>query len=489
VLATRGDRLVLFRMRWQGAAGDVGPSEVDWLLLALVDARGDHVLVISFEPTAQGAAYAELDARFAAGESAAHPLAAKWLADYLRCFAARDWNGMRALFAPDLVGHDHRLVGWGTLHGPAALVSTLEAQIELAPDTQERVDHVRSCARGVLFEYAWHGTHEGGAFENVWLVLVELDQQGRARRADVWEAEQQDAALARFDELNATTPTPSRFANTASRALDRAMAAWSARDWDGFARVLAREFRQSDRRKMVQLELDREQSIAFARQLGEMASTRVESELLATRGDRLSLSRLRVEAADGAIGPSEIESLMLYEANHRGEVIAYVRFDPSDLDAAYAELDARFEAGEAASHPLASAWVAEWRRAFAARDWAAMVTLTTPDQVAVNHRLLGWGTMSGPGGWVPALEALIELAADTQLRIDHLRTCERGLLWTSLWHGTRDGGAFETPWIMFVELDSFGRERRLDVWDIEQIEVAWERFEELSAAAAQEETA
>src|SRR5262249_16557459 len=32
VLATRGDRLALARAVWRGAAGDVGPSEVEWLL-------------------------------------------------------------------------------------------------------------------------------------------------------------------------------------------------------------------------------------------------------------------------------------------------------------------------------------------------------------------------------------------------------------------------------------------------------------------------
>ena len=59
---------------------------------------------------------------------------------------------------------------------------------------------MRTCDGAVLFEYAWHGTREGGAFENVWLVLVALDGNGRACRAEVWEPEQLDQARARFDE-------------------------------------------------------------------------------------------------------------------------------------------------------------------------------------------------------------------------------------------------------------------------------------------------
>jgi ketosteroid isomerase-like protein len=479
VVATRGDRLALVRIRWLGADGDVGPSEIDWLLVVEVDGRGDQIAGVAFDEDDVDAAYAELDARFDAGEGTAHLLAAAWLAGYLCGFAARDWDSMTALLAPDLIGHNHRLVGWGTLHGPKALVSTMRAQVELAPDTQERVDHVRTCERGVLFEYAWHGTYEGGAFENVWIVVIELDALGRARRADVFEAEQLDQAQARFDEI--ASARPPWLANAAARVLDALVARWSSRDWPGYAQLFAAGFHYSDRRPLVRLELDLDRYMAFVRQVGDMAISRYALDVIATRGERLALTRSRNEAAEGDVGPSEIESLVLFEIGEDGALCNAVRFALDDLDAAYAELDARWAAGEAAIHPSASAWVAEWRRGFAARDWQAMAALTAPDQVAQNHRLLGWGTMSGPGAWVRALEALVELAPDTRLRVDHLRTCARGFLWTSLWHGTRDGGAFETPWIMFVELDAHGKEIRVDVWDIEQIDEAYERFESLRA--------
>ncbi len=487
VLATRGDRLVLFRMRWQGAAGDVGPSEVDWFLIAEVDARGDHVLVVSFEPTAQGAAYAELDARFAAGDGAAHPLAAQWLADYLRCFAARDWVAMRALFAPDLVGHNHRLVGWGTLHGPAALVSTLvstlEAQIALAPDTQERVDHVRTCARGVLIEYAWHGTHEGGAFENVWLVLVELDEQGRARRADVWEAEQQGAARARFAELAAAVQPPSRFANAATRASDQCTAAWMDEDWERFAKGLPADFRMSDRRRLVQLELDREHFLAFARSLGERATTRlVNSEILATRGARLALLRWRIEIAGGDVGPSELVQLNLCETDEHGVLTAMVRWDADDLDAAYAELDARFEAGEGAAHRRVLASSVASNAAIRIRDWDALAALCAPTFFMRDHRLLGWGAMvQDAATFVRVIRSATELAPDSDYRHDHTRVCARGHFSAVTLRGTRDGGAFENAFLRVTEVDEQGRVRSHEVYEEGDFERALARFEEFRA--------
>jgi hypothetical protein len=65
VLATRGERLALVRMLWRGAGGDVGESELDWLLLIEVDRRGDHSAVVTSSRATRGRVR-ELDARYAA---------------------------------------------------------------------------------------------------------------------------------------------------------------------------------------------------------------------------------------------------------------------------------------------------------------------------------------------------------------------------------------------------------------------------------------
>jgi hypothetical protein len=153
-----------------------------------------------------------------------------------------------------------------------------------------------------------------------------------------------------------------------------------------------------------------------------------------------------------------------------------VRFDDDDPEGAWAELDTRWEAGEAAAHPLASAWVAAFRRAFARRDWEAMTALQAPAQVAHNHRLVGWGTLRGAGAWTRTLEELVALAPDVGQRVDHLRTGERGSLWQLAWHGTRDGGGFETPLLLVCETDVEGRQSRLDVWDLDHVDAALARW-------------
>jgi DnaJ-domain-containing protein 1 len=261
--------------------------------------------------------------------------------------------------------------------------------------------------------------------------------------------------------------------------LARLAAAWEARDWKHLAELFPAGFRLIDRRAMVQLELDRDQFLEWTRTSFEMSSSRLEQEVLATRGDRLALFRQRVEVADRHLGPSEIESLMVMEVDEHGERVAAVRFDSEDLDAAYTELDERYHAGEAAPHARVAAGMREFRRAFAERDWDALAARCAPDLLVHDHRLLGWETLRGPAAYIEALRALVELAPDTKLRLDHVTICESGYLVTTVWEGTREGGAYEAPSLMVAELDAQGRIRRFDQYDLERLDPARARYAEL----------
>ncbi len=90
------------------------------------------------------------------------------------------------------------------------------------------------------------------------------------------------------------------------------------------------------------------------------------SVVIAARGERLILPR-----ASGRDHGSEeflAEGLGVIEINSDNQIAAIVMFDPDDFDAAIAELDARYLAGEAADH--AHTWsviTRELRRAHQAR--------------------------------------------------------------------------------------------------------------------------
>ncbi|MEO6028156.1 MAG: nuclear transport factor 2 family protein [Candidatus Binatia bacterium] len=494
LLATRGERLALMRGTMEMAEGDVGPIAIDTLIVIATDEQGAIVAYERFDEEDLDAAYAELEARWMAGEGATGVLAAAHRA-HLEAFERRDWDALAAIHAPDFCGRDHRVLGWGDVMAEVAtFIRTQQALVELAPDARYRFDHVRVSMHAVLMHGAQVGTRDGGAFESPFVTVNGYDDSGLIRSMDIYDVEQLDQAWARFAALSApaavacsssaATPSTPRFANAATAALERGLAAWEARDWERFAALFAADFHGSDRRALVRLELDREQWLASQRELVEITSARPTREVLATRGDRLALARVTWEGAEGLIGPSEIEWLLLIEVDGRGNHTAVVTLGPDDGDAAFAELDARYEAGEASAHPRAIAAVRTWRLALTAHDWDAFAAGCTPELVVHDHRLLGWGTLHGAAEWTRTQEVLVELAPDTRWRSDHVRIAARGILQSALIFGTRDGGPFEIPFLRVSELDAMGRLRRIDLYDVDRRDEARARFAALDVPAA-----
>ncbi|HVN84362.1 MAG TPA: nuclear transport factor 2 family protein [Candidatus Binatia bacterium] len=487
--ATRDERLALSLHGFTGeVAGGGGPLAIDdHLALHEVDRDGRIVAIVLFDLEDEEVAYAELDARFEAGEGLAYAAHMGLLRAFGRATASQEWDPLVALCAPTFVEHDHcRVATLGTTKGAAAWARNFSTLVDLATDTAYRIDHVRSTGHGLWVVGTWCGTREGGPYEIPITAVLEFDDDGRLARADRYDDDQVDQARARFDELIAkglSLPggegAETHFANAATRAVDRGTAALAARDWEGFACLFAPGARHYDRSRMVQLESDIQTWLASFRQMVEMTSGPPQRKLLATRGERLALFRMIWHGAQGDIGPSEIDWLLIIEVDDHGDHSAVVVYDPIDLDAAYAELHARWTAGEALAYPLASKWLGDYLRFFAARDWDAMTAIVATDFVGENHRLVGWGTLHGPAAVVSIFQAQIGLAPDTEERMDHVRTCDRGVLFEYAWHGTHEGGAFENLWIVGIELDDAGRARRGDVWEPEQIEQALARFEAL----------
>ena len=93
-----------------------------------------------------------------------------------------------------------------------------------------------------------------------------------------------------------------------------------------------------------------------------------------------------------------------------------------------------------------------------------------------DHRVLGWETLRGPAAYLEALRALVDLAPDVRLRIDHFEMSAHGALYVPVWLGTHEGGGFETPSVIVAEVDAHGRVRRFDQYDLGHLDEAWTRF-------------
>ncbi len=327
----------------------------------------------------------------------------------------------------------------------------------------------------------WYGTLDGGDFEDPFIMVYAHDGTF-AHSVEIFDVDQIDRALARYEDLSNASPRPPRITNAATRAIERSGEAWAVHDWARVSTGFAPEFRLLDRRSVVRLDLDRDQHLESLRRIFEMSSSSFRHEVLATRGDRLALVRQLFEGTGRSVGPSEVEALMVVEVDANGQLLTLVMLDPDDLDAAYAELDERYDHGEGSVYGHATMTRA-FRRALAVRDWEALTALLAPDLTVNDHRLLGWETLHGPAPYIRALQSLVDLAPDVQLRLDNvLAMSERGVLYAPTWIGTRDGGAFEEPSLIVAELDGSKKIRRFDQYDLDQLDQARARFDAIRAS-------
>jgi hypothetical protein len=118
------------------------------------------------------------------------------------------------------------------------------------------------------------------------------------------------------------------------------------------------------------------------------------------------------------------------------------------------------------------------------RDWDALAALHAPTLVARDHRLVSWDILEGPVAFVGALRAMVDMAPDVSQRLDHIRISDHGGIGEVVWVGTRDGGAFESPFVWVFELDTDGKPHRLDFYDPHRADRAFVRFAELQSTAS-----
>ena len=149
------------------------------------------------------------------------------------------------------------------------------------------------------------------------------------------------------------------------------------------AEMLADDFIGDDRRRVVNagVRRGRDAEIANVRAVAELGTQNMTSTVIATRGERLVLSRVRSRSATRPEA-FHIDLLNVVEIDADDQIAALVAFDLDDIDAAFEELDARYLAGEAAAHAHTWSVIARARAALNRHELPA----TTPDWVNIDHR-------------------------------------------------------------------------------------------------------
>jgi len=475
-IATRGDRLALSRVRALTSDQRHDAFDAEALNIIEVDADERVVARVVFDIDDVDAAFKELDARYLAGEAAAHAHTWSVIAN---AYAVLNRHELPAT-TPDWVNIDHRR---GIAVAPGDMTANIRAAWDQTPDLSHYIESVHRLSElGVVVTRVVKGSSQEG-FDAEWRIIDLLTVEGDLiNQCEIFDEADIDAALARFDDLS----RPGwRLENAASKANDHYDACFAARDWDAMAETLAVDHSSDDRRRVVNggIRHGRDAEIVNMRAVAELGVANAKSVVIATRGQRLALSRSRFTGRDQGPGAYQTQLLDIVEIDATNRIAARVAFDLDDIDAAFEELDARYLAGEAAAHAhtwslVAGAYTALNRRKFPA---------TTPDFVNVDHRRV---TAFAPGDAAPYIRALWDVAPDVKFYVEAVhRLSDLGVVVTHTVHGTTQEG-FEADWreieLATVDGDQFNRSELFDGADID---AALARFDELSRPVSRLENA
>lgn len=461
VAATRGERLALCRSSIVGQGLQSGPFRVEFFSLVETDAADRLTAHVAFDLDDFDAAVAELDSRYLAGEAAPH---------------ARAWSVAMASYAalnrhelppttPNCVYADHRRE---TAFGPADLTAYFGGGWDLNQDVNIYVEEVhRLTGVGAVVTYRAHETSREG-LDAEWRGIAHLTVQDElVSRCEVFDEADVESALAAFDQCNRPQP---RLENQASRMYERFKASYPRRDWGAIAAMLADDVRSEDRRHVINAGVRQGPDAVIAEVSGLYdAGIDVASEVVAIRGDRLVLNRIRTFVrGQGAEGFHSV-ALDIVELNDVGRVVARLVFDLDDLNAALTELDARYLAAEAA--PYAQTWqtIAATYTAVSRRE----LPPSAPQITSIDHRR---SASSDPG----KLDKEIRTYVEAVHQLDH-----SGAVVTYAAYATSQQG-FDVEWHeVAMATASDGAVNHYELFEAADLDAALARFDEFRKPAPQ----
>ena len=359
------------------------------------------------------------------------------------------------------------------------MIAYLRAGWELGHDVRSHVEIVhRLSSLGAVYTNAGHGASRDG-FDAEWrgVTLVAVDGD-LIDRCELFDEANLDAALARFDELSRSAR---RLHNAASETNDRFDSYFAAGDWVSMGQLLTADTYTDDRRRVVNagIRRGRDVEIANMQTLAELGVAEARSVVIATRGQHLALLRTRFSGRD--LGPQAFHTdvVDIIEINADNRITARVAFDPDNVDAAFAELESRYVAGETAAYARTWSLIAAAHAALNRHELPGF----TPDWVTIDHRR---AIAFAPGDMTAYVHATWNDSPNDKIYIEAVhRLSDLGAVVTNVTTGTSKQG-FEAEW-RIVNLYTFEDDlfNRCEVFDEEDLDAAIARFDELSRPTPQ----
>lgn len=375
-LAVRDEHLSMSR-----AVLDFDGLLVEFLCVLGVDDSGRATRVGAFDVDDLAGAEALLNEWWLATLAPAHR-------DVFECLAAArdaqdhlDVDGLLALTTEDFELVDHRqLIGAGRVD-QATMVDVVPGR-NVPGQTTMIADVRRLNGRGAVFLAVTHQVVDSVAveFPAWWVAQVE---DGRTRRGEMMDVAEEQAALARFDELTGGDDLPVRV-NAAARTADAFMAAMNADDIAAAVALGTDDAVVIDHRRIgsgpTEAWADVMRSLAAD---PGMSPPAWRTSTLAVRDDQWCLNRSTVD-----IDGMTIDWLSVNEVDETHRQTRSATFDPDDIARAAALLDEWWLAGYEPAACEAYDLVAQATRAVNDRDTVAMGAVLAEDVAYTDHRRL-----------------------------------------------------------------------------------------------------
>jgi tetratricopeptide (TPR) repeat protein len=480
LLATMGDRHVLSRIttRMHDAAivdsdNRIGDLEIVLLVVSRVDTAGRTARIERFKPDDIGLALARLVELHCEDELPPEQQERRSLvAGVLRAQAIDN----RA----DALVVDHRPTSDAlSLGQPGIQHSTGGVRATTNSERRRIVDVLGLTEDAAFIEIVSESPDERGETQFRVVALNQHVNGGQTTCSDIYGPNQLDDAFARFDELSGSSgadaiPLP----NTAALARRRETDALLRGDLDGYLASFTPDVVYEDQQYHLSV-IGVSAVEGNARHVLSVGTlSEITTQLLATRGNRLSLHRACWHQHFIDSGPVEYEGLELVETDDDGLISHFSRYLPDDLDAAFGDLDARYAAGE--GEPFDWASEAAPLAAYNRQDWAAYEASLAEDFRFVDHGPARFGEQTRTQ-LMATLRAGFDLAPDAKVRllaVARLTAAGGVYIWERTGHDKT--GALVCWREIAVHVRDHGLVQRLESFPIEHLSAALAQFDRLT---------
>ena len=336
-LAVRGDRLCLSRRVATTEGGDESPV----LALTELDEQGHYRSVVFFDADDLSAAMTELDDRYLADEGRGTPGCSRVCHAFGDANERRDFDAMREMLSADFVMSDHTRLGYG--EGDREYFDAASRTMaDVAPSDGTAINRLLCVESDALLTVreGHHITAEGSDYAWVSCIVVQVDPDDRIKRAEYFDEDDFDAAMARLHELGVADARNPHAENATTQLMARSVELATARRFDLLRELFADDFVRADHRTGVSAPVANgpDEFVTAYASWFEVGFDHVSIVPIAVRGDRLALTRMVWSSADGRTVPF----LGFYETNADGRFVQGSHFDEDDVGRAFEELDARY---------------------------------------------------------------------------------------------------------------------------------------------------